>query len=208
MVNLSGRRFGKLFALTHIRVGRRIMWNCICECGKQKLVRGAHLTAGGIRSCGCLQAEARIATHFKHGFNRKGRRQPEYRSWVCMRERCDRPTNNEFHRYGARGITVCERWQSFENFIADMGLKPSPRHSIDRFPNKNGNYEKVNCRWATPKEQARNARSNRIIRAFGQSKTLIEWSEDRSLSPDTISFRLKRGWDIERALSEPSRRAA
>lgn len=156
MRNAVGKRFGRLLP----RAQRGAYATCMCDCGRSKRVRVDHLFSGGTQSCGCLQAESRSSTHLKHGFNRKGKRRSEYRSWLCMRARCSYPNNNEFHRYGARGITVCDRWEgSFENFIADMGRKPTTRHSIDRFPDPYGNYEPANCRWATPLEQANNKRA-------------------------------------------------
>lgn len=129
-------------------------------------------------------------------------RSPEYRSWEAMRARCERPTDHKYPDYGARGIRVCERWSaSFESFLADVGLKPSRSHTIDRIDN-DGHYEPGNVRWATPKEQARNRRSSRLITLADQTRTLAEWSEVTGLKRETIQRRLGTyGWSTERALS-------
>ena len=103
----------------------------------------------------------------KHGFLVNGRRPPEYAAWLSMRRRCDWPKWHDFARYGGRGISVCERWGSFENFYADMGPRPSPSHSLDRI-NNDGNYEPSNCRWATKVEQAVNRRTTRLVNVDGE----------------------------------------
>ena len=94
-----------------------------------------------------------------HGENRRGKRTPEYISWTNLVQRCTNPKNVSFNNYGGRGITVCERWLKFENFLADMGRRPSAKHSLDRYPDNDGNYEPSNCRWATAKQQAHNSRN-------------------------------------------------
>jgi hypothetical protein len=117
----------------------------------------------------------------------------EYRIWRHMLNRCYREADTDYHRWGGRGITVCDRWRySFEMFFADMGERPSPKHSIDRM-NNDGNYEPSNCRWATSSEQCRNRSSNVRVEHDGQSRTIIEWSEETGLSYMTIYKRLKRG---------------
>jgi len=122
-----------------------------------------------------------------------------------MIQRCTNPDFPEYEHYGGRGITVCERWHDFANFLADMGERPSSKYSIDRFPDNNGNYEAENCRWATSREQGRNKRTNRIIEAFGRKQLLCEWAEETGLSPTLITARMGRlGWSIERALSTPA----
>ncbi len=139
----------------------------------------------------------------KHGYARKGRKGPEYRTWMAMRRRCHSPNDTYYADYGGRGITVCERWNSFANFLADIGPKPSPKHTIDRIDN-DGNYEPGNCRWATPAEQARNTRKNRILAYGGMTMCVSEWAERLSIRPNLIHDRLKLGWTTEAALTTPT----
>lgn len=119
--------------------------------------------------------------------------------------RCLSPTNSHYADYGARGVSVCERWiASFADFMSDMGDRPSPKHSIDRIDN-NGDYEPDNCRWATKKEQSRNTRANLMIRLGNATKPLIEWCEIFDLSYETIRQRLENGWRPVRAFMSPAK---
>lgn len=125
----------------------------------------------------------------------------EYNSWMNMRGRCKNPNNDKYKWYGAIGIKVCDRWtNSFENFLADMGEKTTPKHSLDRI-NVHGNYEPTNCRWATQKEQCNNKRSNMFITANGITKTLYQWSEFTGIKWQTIRKRIKMGWTENDAIS-------
>jgi hypothetical protein len=124
-----------------------------------------------------------------------------------MKYRCTNPRGRQYPDYGGRGIKVCERWlHSFEAFLEDMGRRPSPKHTLDRYPDNDGNYEPGNCRWATPKEQQRNRRCNRIIEFAGQRLPLSAWGERLGLPPETIAARLDRGCSVERALTAPETR--
>lgn len=120
-----------------------------------------------------------------------------------MKMRCTNPNDTRFHRYGGRGIKVCERWMtSFGNFLIDMGEKPFPRASIDRI-DCDGNYEPTNCRWATQKQQGRNTSTNRYLTIDGEIKTCAEWSDISGISKGTLSARLKNGWDHKTAVFNP-----
>ena len=141
--------------------------------------------------------------HGRHGHARKGSVSVEYSTWNAMMARCFNPSLKFFERYGGRGITVCDRWMQFENFLADMGPRPSALHSIDRYPDKNGNYEPGNCRWATKKEQSRNTRTNNIVEFGGRRMALAEAIEASGLRTSTVSMRLVRGWPVHAALSLP-----
>jgi hypothetical protein len=125
----------------------------------------------------------------------------EHMIWAGMISRCQVVANNCYRYYGARGIKVCERWQKLENFIADMGPRPSPKHSIDRI-DVNGNYEPGNCRWATLVEQANNTRANRRITAFGRTQTMTQWSRELGINVSTILWRIRNGSTPEQAVSE------
>jgi hypothetical protein len=132
---------------------------------------------------------------------------PEYRAWYQMNRRCHDPRHGSFNDYGARGITVCDRWrESFLAFLSDLGPRPSTRHSLDRRDNNRG-YEPGNCRWATPKEQANNTRRTRRITVDGVTRTLKEWADLRGVRPSFILTRIVRlGWSPERAVTQPAYR--
>jgi len=201
-VDLTGQRFGRLTVLCKDdsdQQGR--MWLCQCDCGNKKSVRVDHLKNGATTSCGCYSREVASKRNKTHGMTKS----PEYSAWKHMIARCERPSDNRFHCYGARGIKVCERWKGkdgFRNFIADMGLRPGPRYSIDRI-NNDGNYEPSNCKWSTRVEQANNKEKNIIIFYQGQNKTLSAWSRELGLKYKRTWERLKSGWTVERAFTEP-----
>lgn len=168
----------------------RAQWICTCVCGKEKVVSGKVLRSNLIKSCGCKTFELTSKTHITHGLSNTS----EYRSWASMKNRCYNTKIRSYSDYGGRGITVCDRWlNSFDNFIFDMGQKPTPYHSIDRFPYINGNYEPCNCRWATDLQQVRNQRSNVWIEYNGEIKIQKDWIDYFGTSHTHIRNNIKNG---------------
>lgn len=164
-INLVGQIFGRLTVIKEDKKKykkKEARWICRCVCGKETSVTAYGLRSGASQSCGCLRAELSSVRMVTHGQNRGlGKTTSEYLTWRNIKSRCYNKNNTGFYLYGGRGIKVCDRWlNSFENFFADMGKKPSKLHSIDRYPNKNGDYKPTNCRWATEKEQHMNKRTS------------------------------------------------
>lgn len=176
-------------------------WHCRCDCGRLTTKRASCIRRSPLPSCGCKTPGLISKAARKHGMT-VGRRTPEYSSWVHMNRRCNSPSNTCYKNYGRRGITICERWQSFENFLADMGNAPSPKHTLDRI-NVNGNYEPSNCRWATKLEQDNNKRGNVRLTLNGRTMTIAQWNRELGMSTATVQTRLKRGWTVEEALTIP-----
>jgi hypothetical protein len=154
VIDMAGQSVGNLTVIERVREseGGKAKWRCLCGCGKETVVTGDRLRRGRTKSCGCWKGRHRDAIF-------PGRKyRPEYSVWLSMKKRCSNARAHDYSRYGGRGIVVCERWRdSFDAFYADMGQRPSPKHSIDRI-NNDGNYEPGNCRWATAYEQAANSR--------------------------------------------------
>lgn len=209
----TGQRFGRLVAVE--RVGktarRQSLWRCQCDCGNTHIVETTKLANGNTKSCGCHRVDfARGLPHgqaLTHGHStRTAGKSPEYFVWQGMKDRCSRKASNSYRRYGGRGIVVCDLWKSsFEAFLADMGPRPTLQHTLDRI-NNDGNYEPGNCRWATPKVQARNTSSIKLISVNGEEMSISE-ARDK-YAPDvpvaTIYGRIRQlGWAPERALFAP-----
>lgn len=195
----AGLRFGHLVTVSTSYHHSRRWWLCACDCGEQKEAREQHLRSGAMKSCGCSR------TPIKHGMHGTS----EYSIWQAMKNRCRLPSNIGYANYGGRGISVCDRWQSsFEAFFADVGPRPSSKHSLDREDNSKG-YEPGNVRWTTKDVQTRNTRRNRYITAFGRAQTVTDWAVETGLSFKCITDRIDRlGWSAEDAVSRPADRHA
>lgn len=141
-----------------------------------------------------MTSRARTDWHRESG----RRRTPEYRTWVHMRERCNNPKSDSYAGYGGRGIRVCARWAAFRAFLADMGRRPSPRHSIERIDNS-GDYGPSNCRWATPAEQSVNKRTSVLVVWRGQRLSVTQWERHFGVSRCSLSWRLRNGWTVDEA---------
>lgn len=201
--DLTGQRFGRLVAIQRLdETAPQLKWLCRCDCGNVKAVRMAHLKSWMSTSCGCFNREVAKERGTTHGAGGKRCRTRTYTIWMLMIQRCENPRSTPYPWYGALGIKVCAAWHSFERFLADMGECPSDHHSIDRFPNKSGDYEPGNCRWATRRQQACNTRANRLIEIGGETKCLSEWCELYGKPYKCVLGRLNRGWTIDRAFGE------
>jgi hypothetical protein len=165
-LKMIGDRFGKLTVVAEVEARRppngapQRRFRCRCDCGTEILATGGHLRSGHTLSCGCIRMEgARKQGHQNRLHGEAAAQTPEYLVWKSMFTRCDNPRAHNFRYYGARGITICASWrESFSSFLRDVGRRPSPNHSIDRYPDNDGNYEPGNVRWATDAEQNANKR--------------------------------------------------
>lgn len=196
--NLTGQRFGDLKVLRLERDGSNRSWMCACRCGRQEVRRQSALTTGRSTKCmSCLKKGTSCRkTHGK-------RNTPEYNTWAGMKGRCLNPNNPKFPRYGGRGIRVDAAWiNSFEQFLADMGTRPTLQHSLDRIDN-DGDYSPSNCRWAGPCQQANNRHNTTTITLDGTTRTVGEWSRITGIGVQALHARIEDGWPAGEALSRP-----
>lgn len=162
--DISNQKFGKLTAIFRAKnhtKGHHKYWKCKCDCGNEKVIRANHLISGLTLGCGCDRYEKVSDKNKKHGHSSGKKWSPIYVSWAAMIRRCSSPKSNRWHRYGGRGISVCEQWKTFQGFLNDMGKTWERGLSIDRIDN-DGNYEPLNCKWSSPKEQANNRSTSKI----------------------------------------------
>ena len=202
-IDLTNKTFGKLTAIgpVHKNKNNRIVWLCSCSCGNNCTAVSSDLIHGDTKSCGCSSSRSTIGvrstTHELGGT-------PEHYAWSGMKSRCNNPNNPKYKSYNGRGISVCSRWATFENFLSDMGKKPSPSHSIDRI-NNDGPYSPENCRWASPRQQSNNTRKNVTITHNNETLTIAQWARKTGLRYATLRDRIyKNHWAIEKALTTPT----
>ena len=196
-LDLSGMKFGRLTALREEGRNKHgwVLWRFSCDCGNETVAVGFQVKRGTTTSCGCRQREART-THGKHDTD-------TFKIYQYMKQRCTNPKHSAYARYGGRGITVCDRWlESFENFNADMGDRPSRQHTLDRIEN-DGPYSPGNCRWVTWDVQYRNRRQTVSITYDGETKCRKDWCQEYGVDESTFAQRLSRGWDVGTALKAP-----
>lgn len=195
-IDITGQTFGRWTVLERADTARRnIVWRCRCACGTEREVIGKDLRSSHSRSCGCLSADVSSFLKSTH----RAKRTPEHNSWSNMNDRCYQPKNKRWAHYGGRGIKVCERWHLFENFLVDMGPRPSPRHSLDRI-NNDGDYEPGNCRWATPAQQVNNRAATKRV-----TLSLAELARIAGVDRKLLWRRLRDGWPVERAVAQERR---
>ena len=193
-----GEQFGRWVVLKRIS---SIKYLVRCSCGTEKEVWYSNLTSGVSRSCGCLRSEFNLHTKTKHGMSHT----PEYRAWRGIWDRCLNPKNSSYQYYGARGITVCREWKLFENFLKDMGRRPSRSHSIERKKNNLG-YHPKNCKWALPAEQNLNKRNVVLVRWDGKEVPMVLVARRLGIGISVVRNRIHYGWSLDRALKTPVRK--
>ena len=204
--NLIGIKFDRLTVISEKGRSKEgyVLWECKCECGNIVDVKSTNLIKKDTKSYGCLQKEHanRLGqNNATHGLSHV----PEYGIWNQMIQRCTNPNQHKHNDYGARGIAVCDRWlNSFENFYADMGPRPSDDHSIDRRDN-NGNYEPGNCKWSNAEEQANNRRNNVFYNYNGKLYNALEIDKEFNIDSGTFRRRIDRGWSVKDAIEVPVR---
>jgi hypothetical protein len=196
VLDLTGQRFGRLVAVEMVDRHRGAKWLCKCDCGRLHKAAAKYLRNGSLVSCGCIQEWSRG----KHGMGHTR----AYQTWKLMHARCRTKREKTYRRYGARGISVCERWGTFDNFLEDMGHAPDGM-SIERVDNDKG-YSPENCVWATSKQQNRNRDSNALVTLNGETRCVAEWCEVLDLPANMVHQRIYRGWPPERALTTPKQK--
>lgn len=189
LVDLMGKRFGRwLVECICEDSGRVKFWRCVCDCGEKRRIVGGSLKNGTSKSCGCLQKELISERSRKHGLSDH----PAYLSWLSMKARCENPSHIGFPLYGGRGIKVCERWQSLDTFWLDMRSTWEIGLSLDRI-DVNGNYDPLNCRWATIAQQANNKRNTRIIDTPRGAMSIAQASREFGIKRGALDGRIARG---------------
>jgi hypothetical protein len=199
--NITGKKYNGLTAIKFAKKCEKwnhAFWLFKCECGTKKILQKSKVICGHIISCGCGAKNKKKTGNPTHNLSKTYM----YILWKGMRQRCNNPNNPKYPNYGGRGIKVCDRWNNFENYLLDMGNRPSPDYSIDRIDN-NGNYEPNNCRWATKSEQARNQRSNIKITLGNKTLCISEWAKINNLPESTIRARIIRGWNLIDSITKP-----
>ncbi|HXJ43182.1 MAG TPA: hypothetical protein VNH18_28135 [Bryobacteraceae bacterium] len=201
--DLSGQKFHRYTVIKRVRHSeRKVFYLCRCDCGTERIVQKGNLVNGNSRSCGCLKREesiARFTTHHATGT-------PEHMAWLRMRQRCINPKTPDYPNYGGRGITCDPAFDDFAVFLKEIGLRPSPIHSLNRINNERG-YEPGNVEWSTKIEQMNNTRRNIKFTYGGETLPLSTWARRMGLKRSTLSQRIYvLKWDLERALTTPTQK--
>lgn len=200
IIDMVGKRFGRWMPI--LDCGKsdsgKYQYLCVCDCGESKVVAGIYLRSGGSRSCGCFQRES---TSIRKGNQSHGKAKTSvYISWQSMKTRCTNSNHKHYHRYGGRDISYDPRWETFENFYADMGDKPAG-YTLERIDNSKG-YSKDNCKWASRKEQLRNTISTVLLTHKGKTQCMLDWAKDTGLKYSTIRSRVNLGWTADQIFAD------
>jgi hypothetical protein len=183
---LPGERYGRLVVVGDDGYrGSAPLVKCKCDCGNECSIRVYHLHIGKTKSCGCWAIDSGKRNR-RHGLSKHR----VFKIWSCIMQRCTNKNSTQWRHYGGRGISVCERWKTFSNFLADMGM-PGPNQEIDRIDN-DGDYYKENCRWVSHLENSRNRRTSKRITFKGETKTLQEWADIHGIQYKTLHARIFR----------------
>lgn len=196
-IDLSGQKFGRLTVLRFIeKKENRYFWLCKCDCGNEVIIRNDSLKSKNTQSCGCYSIERTVKRSIKHGMSGT----PIYNTWKSMIDRCTKINYPGYKNYGAKGISICNKWLTFEGFYDDMGDRP-PRKTLDRKENSR-NYCKENCRWADPITQANNTSRNLFITYNNKTQTIAQWAKELNFNYYILKARLgKLHWSIEKSLT-------
>lgn len=197
--DLTGRTFGKLTVVSrsYDSSNRITSYQCRCSCGSVIVVRHGNLQNGHTKSCGCILKDKSTTICLPTNRNHE-----LHCVWRAMLRRCSNPNTKGYKNYGGRGIHVSDEWHTFENFLSDMGERPTRKHTIER-KNNDGNYERGNCVWATRKDQANNSRRNHTLTVGKQTRTISQWSDVVGIAPRAILHRIERGWSEEKSVMTP-----
>lgn len=201
LIDLTGKKYGRWLVIKRITVAgkQRVCWLSRCDCGAERTVQGNHLRSGASTSCGCYSNEKTSERSRTHGLTGNA----TYICWKTMWSRCRNHNRPDFKNYGARGITVCDRWKNFRLFLRDMGFRPA-NLTLERIDN-NAGYSPSNCKWASRSEQNNNTRRVRHITFNGETLPPSAWDKRLGFPPRCISKRLRSGWPVERAITRPAR---
>lgn len=204
--DLTGHRFHRLTVIQRNGVdrNRNVRWLCRCDCGNEITTRGFALTGGQTKSCGCYMRDVNARLIRDRSVTHDLSQSPEYKIYQAIIQRCTNPKNKSYKDYGGRGILLCDRWrQGFENFISDVGRRPTKSHLLDR-RNNNGHYEPGNVHWTSRIRQGRNKRNNVLITHDEKNLPMSEWAEIKGIPYGTLWARLNYlRWSISDAIETP-----
>jgi hypothetical protein len=196
LIDLAGQKFGRLLVIERVglNAGGNATWKCLCDCGTEKILDGNSIRRGFVKSCGCLAKDTASRLNQRHGMTGT----KVHKAWLGILFRCNNPNAECYHNYGGRGIRV--EFASFEEFYAEIGDPPTPKHTVERIDNEKG-YAPGNVKWATMDEQRRNSRQNKFLTINGKTQTVADWAKETNLPDHTILTRLNRSKSAEESVA-------